>query len=476
MGTSITTQQTDRIVLNPQLYMRRDVDRIYIFPVNPFTYQEKSKRVYIKSAEAIIIALFDGVKSVDDVSHDIKEILEVDLNTAIRIVAGVIMYYREYLLDVDKIQIDELPKYDPSDYIIPREKIDMSTMYPKIPEVIMFIPTFDCGFTCRYCYAPRNRGQKSIGLSDISLFLQQMAEWQIPSLFFSGGDPFNHSEIWKILQRCTEYGIKPILPTKSIFKIDQLNQLCTLGIDELQISLDANDQRLCHALIGAGSDYVSYMLQQIRYLIRRGIRVYTNTVLTNATIRRVPNFIKQLYSLGVRKMSFSQYSRSLFCHSDTLFCNPRDYDWLEQEMDSLRTQLPSLKVSYNKMRDPSFMNRRQKEQYFTARPNCTAGKMGMVILPDGKITVCETLYYNRDMILGDLRDSSIEDIWNAEKRRMIIANSPECLSTDVCTSCPEVEYCYTIKGKCYVRALQAFNDVKMPDPYCPKSPKGLRIL
>lgn len=473
--TSYNVKPLMRVTLNPQLRMRKDIDRIYIFPVNPFTYQEKNKRIYIKPAEAIVLALFNGEKTILNVTDDLIGILNISLDTASRIVTNIVQRYQDYLVNVDQVY-DAIIQYNPTDFIIHKEHIDTYTLFPKIPEIIMFIPTFKCNFNCRYCYAPRNKSHYILHLDRIALMLKQLNRWHIPSIFFSGGDPFCHPFINDVLELCVDNDIKPILPTKSIINIEQIAYLLKIGVDEIQISIDAVQEQQCSALLGSSGNYVHSQLQHIKHLIANGIRVYTNSVLTSQTIRNIPVFVQSLYDLGVRRMSFSQYSRSLFCHQDDMFCSPADYDWLDHEIKLLKRRLPELKLSYKNMKDPTFMTLQEKEIYFQNRPNCTAGKMGMVILPNGKVTVCETLYHNKNLILGDLQDSSIKDIWNSEQRKKIITQSPQCLSAGVCKSCPEIEYCYLIKGKCYVRALQAFNDVKMPDPYCPKSPEGLRIL
>jgi hypothetical protein len=87
-------EKSARLALNPALRMRKDIDRIYIFPVNPFTYQQKNKRIYLKPAEAIILALFNGKKAFQNVIDDIANILKIKMDTAERIVGN---YSRRYL-------------------------------------------------------------------------------------------------------------------------------------------------------------------------------------------------------------------------------------------------------------------------------------------------------------------------------------------------------------------------------------------
>ena len=37
------------------------------------------------------------------------------------------------------------------------------------------------------------------------------------------------------------------------------------------------------------------------------------------------------------------------------------------------------------------------------------------VLPDGKVSACEQLYWHPQFIIGDLKKQSIEEIWNSPK-------------------------------------------------------------
>ena len=52
---------------------------------------------------------------------------------------------------------------------------------------------------------------------------------------------------------------------------------------------------------------------------------------------------------------------------------------------------------------------------FEGRAKCTANLEGFVVLPDGTVTICEELYWNKNFIIGNIARDSIMQIWNSSK-------------------------------------------------------------
>jgi radical SAM protein with 4Fe4S-binding SPASM domain len=303
-----------------------------------------------------------------------------------------------------------------------------------------------------------------------------MREWRIPSLFLSGGDPFNFRMIKELLVGCLDLGIKPIIPTKTPLDQGMIDFIVNSNIDEMQFSVDTADGDLSRSLIGRGDNYLSRLFNTIQGMINKGVRIYTNTVVTSLNIGSLNVLIEKMIGLGVKQMTFSQYARSQFRHQDFLFCDQQKIEKLEQQLDHLRIKFPDVKLYFRHIKDHTILDHNEKEKFFKDIPECTAGKMGMVILPDGQVTVCENLYYQKDLILGDLKRQSLGEIWFSKRRSEIIEQGNKILAAGECLTCGKAIHCYQKKGKCFVRALQAFGDIRMPDPYCPGSTGGARIL
>jgi radical SAM protein with 4Fe4S-binding SPASM domain len=114
-------------------------------------------------------------------------------------------------------------------------------------------------------------------------------------------------------------------------------------------------------------------------------------------------------------------------------------------------------------------------KFYKNRPVCNAGRNGLVILPDGSVTVCEVLYYIEDFFMGNIKNEKLSSIWNSQGRVNFASKGYQYLAREECKRCDELIGCYTVRGKCFVRALQSHGDALRADPFCPKSPPGKRF-
>lgn len=469
--------QSLRYALNPLYRMRRDLDRVFIFPLNPFTCPETNRRIFINPVEAIIISLFNGKRNVGEVSDDIAYLLDCGWGQAEAIAVNCLVKYSEIMIRVSESNKNQIVQYEPHEFVIAKSKVDLITDRPKIPEVIMFIPTFACDLHCAYCYAPRNaKHHLTLDFFIVDRFLQQMQKWMLPALFLSGGDPFNYRYIKELIIACNKKEIKPIIPTKSPLTGEMIDFVVNNKIDEMQFSIDTIQGNISQLLIGRDQDYLTALINSIEEMIKNGVRLNTNTVVTAYNIKSLPDLIENMATLGVKQMNFSQYARSQYRHNDALFCTPDELHILYDQINDYRNKYPSMKLYFKYIKDHTLMDRLEKEEFFKKMPVCTAGKMGMVILPDGSVTVCENLYYQNDLLIGDLKRQSLEEIWFSRRRMEIVEQGDKFLAAGNCGSCADAIPCYRQKGKCFVRALQAFGNIRMPDPYCPETTGGARIV
>ena len=115
-----------------------------------------------------------------------------------------------------------------------------------------------------------------------------------------------------------------------------------------------------------------------------------------------------------------------------------------------------------KYRDPNFLDKNR----------CGAGDL--FILPDGKVTVCEQLYWNPRFIVGDVTTESIREVWNSEKAMRLWQLDKERLSSDSpCKECPVMEVCYSERNRCWADVIKAYGEEgwDYPDPRCERAPE-----
>jgi len=98
----------------------------------------------------------------------------------------------------------------------------------------------------------------------------------------------------------------------------------------------------------------------------------------------------------------------------------------------------------------------------------------MIILPDGRVTICEELYNHPQFIIGDVSTHSIMEVWNSEKALKLFNIERESISDkSTCKKCEGFDSCRHNKGVCWKIILMAYGNENwdFPDPRCPQAPE-----
>jgi len=95
-------------------------------------------------------------------------------------------------------------------------------------------------------------------------------------------------------------------------------------------------------------------------------------------------------------------------------------------------------------------------------------------LPDGKVSVCEQMYWHKQFIIGDLKTQSIENIWNSE-RAITLFNRTKSIYRpgSICCKCSYFTECNNLKRRCFVKVVKAYglSNWDYPDPRCEYAPE-----
>lgn len=115
----------------------------------------------------------------------------------------------------------------------------------------------------------------------------------------------------------------------------------------------------------------------------------------------------------------------------------------------------------------------EKAAKFKERTMCSGNLNALYILPDGKVTICEELYWHPRFILGDLTKQSLMEIWNSQKAKdLFFLKQTEIQKSSPCATCEEYDECRSYKHICWRDTILAYGRDKWdyPDVYCPKAP------
>ena len=474
------------LILSPEVKLRKDRNRAILFAVNAVDSESAFRFLYPQ--HAVILALFDGEHSLEEITESVAYLFDVDDKTASQEVETLLDLFvtekktiRSYIVDISTVDPEKVRTYDPRGFIVPADRIDMTNKRCNIPCSLIVLPTLRCFTNCIYCYADRKGMQKAEEF-DLKLYkrlLDEANECGIETIEISGGDFFCREDAFNLIHYTLEKGMYLNIPTKYPLSKDQVNQLAEMGLSTIQISIDALSPDIIDKMV-AIPGYGKKILKTLDYLGEAGIRIRTNTVLTPYNIKGAANLARHLakmpHTFGCK---FTAYGRSLYNHRSDLFCSPNDLKEFERELDQIQSEFPhkflALSGTYS---NPYEGNKDERSSAFWKRPNCTANQRAAIVLPNGQITICEELYFHEYFIIGDLRKQSLIEAWNSP-RALELAHPDQSLVPDgPCKDCPDFDRCHLGRGRCFRDTLKAYGYDKpyWPDPRCPRAPVGNRLV
>ena len=155
--------------------------------------------------------------------------------------------------------------------------------------IVVWNCTRRCNLHCVHCYANAN---DSIHVGELSTqeaksFIQDLSNFGIPVLLFSGGEPLLRDDIFELAIFARELGIRAVLSTNGTLITEKTAQrIKEVGFGEVGISLDgigANNDRF-RGFKGA----YDAALQGIRSCVALGQKVSLRFTITRSNYRDIP--------------------------------------------------------------------------------------------------------------------------------------------------------------------------------------------
>ena len=479
-----------KICFNPDYYLRHDGKRV-ILSATPEAKEIKGKPNWVSRIHplyAMILAILSTPKEMLEAKDDIVSFFGFTEDEASRILETLIKKesYKEALFDGtinyfpgDVIALEDeiqgYTPYNPSQFLFTEVDLDSHRMFVA-PNSILLIINNTCATQCEYCYADKQHVCGSIlSFDKIKDIVMEAKAYGIREFEVIGGEFFLFPQWHELLEFMLANGMMPrLISTKLPLTRSQIERFSKFNI-RLQISLDSLDSGLLAETLKIKPPYVEKMEESIRIIDESGIRYQLATVVTRKTatvdnIDRLFQFIKTLKSL--RSWEIRYAFKSLYSLRDYSELRVPDgfhelvVDWHSsaQNQTSCRILIPSSE------RDELFYAEGGSMSFKGAR--CSANISNMVILPDGKVTVCEQLYWNPHYIVGDVNENSIGEIWNSDaSMRLLPKPRREISKQSECSKCGLYEKCFSYTNRCHANILKhcGMDCHDYPDPRCTRA-------
>ena len=110
-----------------------------------------------------------------------------------------------------------------------------------IGPVVVWNSTRTCNLRCRHCYMESD-GQTYDGeltTEEAKRFIDDLAEFRVPVLLFSGGEPLIRPDFFELAEHAAKRGVRPTLSTNgTLITRDAAQRIKDLGVGYVGISLD----------------------------------------------------------------------------------------------------------------------------------------------------------------------------------------------------------------------------------------------
>lgn len=439
---------------------------------------------------AMMFSFFSQPVDLNEVVEDISSFFEMEQDEVMKLLLLFINNAEEVVLDYKgeknmfprNLLIEETTSFMKEKVYIASQflfkELDMSSERPLTsPLTLVWMANNTCFTDCIYCYADKSKKSNILPVERIVEVIEEANMLNIADFMITGGEFFLYKDWEIILDALIRNGYRPdLVSTKIPISEGVIRRFVRFDIC-LQVSLDSLDDIAISKILNTDIAYLDKMRKTVKLLNDYGQRFQVATVLTkyNDTIddlEKLYTFLIQFSYLKrweIRVAFKSLYSSKSFddFKTDRKHINIIS-EWIEKKKGMVRFDIlwsPDNNDSYFKGKDGS-------ESFEGNR--CSANMYNMVILPDGEVTICEQLYWNRRYLIGNIASQKISDIWRSDKAVGILYHDKaETDKLSPCHYCDIYDKCMAYSNRCIVDIIKAYGDGHddFPDPRCEKAPR-----
>lgn len=471
-----------KYILNTRYRLLNDKNRILILSGTDNGIQF----TFLHPVQAILLSYFTGEKTFGQVVIEVENDLGIVRRDLEHFMASFIenkqrmlkydnFYYKIPPRVLVKNRKNEVRKDMDRALFLIQPPYDFSTIRLNVPRSMLFVINTICRTDCIYCYADRKTVYRPLPVARILQIIEEAKAIGMTAFDISGGELFLHKDWEVILEKAIACGFDPFVSTKIPLSGKTIDRLKQIGGKKLQVSLDTLDEHLQTNNLKCAKSYVSNMKKCITELIDKGIEVHIKSTLTRYTC--TPDNVSQLLDFinpmnGIKSFSLTAISYSRYMPPGRFEAIRPTLAQLRRAQDCIREQKrKNLLVEWD-FRDVHYANEYANKAEFDKRDNCTGNIAGFVLLPDGKVTICEGLYWDANFIIGDLSRNSIMQMWNSPEALSLFGLRKENISQgSPCIQCGELDKCRSGLGVCWKDITAYYGDDKWdyPDPRCPNA-------
>ncbi len=344
--------------------------------------------------------------------------------------------------------------------------------------IVVWNCTRRCNLHCVHCYGSASDKDPAEILSteQAKSFIRDLAEFGVPVILFSGGEPLLRQDIFELARFAGGLGLRTALSTNGTLITEATAQkIKNAGFAEVGISLDGigtNNDRFR----GKKGAYEA-ALRGIRHSVTLGLRVSLRLTITVSNYTEIPAVFDLLEQEGVERVCFyhlayvgraSSLAKEDLSHVQTravvdLIC--------DRTLDFYRRGLSKEVLTVDNHADGVYLYLKLREQDPTGSEKALAllranggNNSGIRIGAVDELGNIHADQFWRHYSFGNVRHRKFSDVWlDTSDSLMRGLKDRKKLLKGRCAGCRHLELC---NGNLRVRAEAIFGDIWAEDPAC----------
>ena len=325
------------------------------------------------------------------------------------------------------------------------------------PRIIGFEITSQCNLTCPHCFsAAGKRAYNDMTTADCKLVIDTMARIGVETIGWTGGEPLLRQDLEELIAYAKDKRIKSTVTTNAVLLDEKRAQsLKDSGIRALQISLDGSTPERNWNMRRTTDEEFYKIIEAIRISRRMGFKLILATMLGFENLDDAPAMIALARREGFEAIRFCGYTPI----GRGKHRNIRERLDFAQGLERLFAFIQESQAdeSITAVFDPGFGPVPPGYSFH----ECMAGLETFYLKGNGNVYPCTNLL-NDKFCVGNIREKSLEDIWNSPEMSAMAA-LPRDQIDGPCTSCDNFYNCH---GACRGAAFAHTGNLNAFFPVC----------
>lgn len=381
------------------------------------------------------------------------------------------------MISISRLLCDNIGPGDSLRYR-PHTRGSSSSLREQVLPIVVWNCTRRCNLNCIHCYANAGNGAHpdAMDTENAKVFIRGLADFGVPVLLFSGGEPLARKDVLDLALYARELGLRIVLSTNGTLITEAVaDRIVDIGFAEVGISLDGIGDR--NDLFRGQKGAFEAALRGIRTCLARGQRVSLRLTVTRHNYQEIPAIFKLAEEEGIHRLCF--YHLAYSGRADSLRGEDLDHQQarglldviVDHTLDLHRRGLPKEVLTVASHTDGVYLYLKLREQdpdraekVYKLLAGNGGNNSGIRIASVDDVGNVHPDQFWWERTVGNVLERSFGDIW---------LDTPHQLLTDLrrrkgllkgrCARCRYLDIC---NGNLRARAEAVFGDTWAEDPAC----------